>query len=83
MENLWDQRYASDAYFYGTEPNEWFAEKLRILKTGKILLPAEGEGRNAVWAAMVGMLPLLTKALKEKLKQINWPKQKVLKSTIC
>ncbi|HLO91938.1 MAG TPA: methyltransferase domain-containing protein [Lentimicrobium sp.] len=54
MENLWDQRYASDAYFYGTEPNEWFAEKLRILKTGKILLPAEGEGRNAVWAAMQG-----------------------------
>lgn len=54
MENLWDQRYASEAYVYGTEPNEWFVEKLSILKPGKILLPAEGEGRNAVWAASQG-----------------------------
>lgn len=54
MENLWDQRYASESYIYGTEPNEWFVEKLRILKAGKLLLPAEGEGRNAVWAAQQG-----------------------------
>lgn len=54
MENLWDQRYASDNYIYGTEPNDWFVEKLRIMKVGKLLLPAEGEGRNAVWAAEQG-----------------------------
>lgn len=54
MENLWDQRYAADAYVYGTEPNNWFVEKLKILKPGKLLLPAEGEGRNAVWASSQG-----------------------------
>ena len=54
MENLWDQRYASDNYIYGTRPNDWFVEKLRIMKVGKLLLPAEGEGRNAVWAAEQG-----------------------------
>lgn len=54
MENSWDQRYAVEAYIYGTEPNDWFAEKLKIMKCGKLLLPAEGEGRNAVWAAEHG-----------------------------
>lgn len=51
MELSWDQRYDSEAYVYGTEPNDWFVEKLKIIKPGKLLLPAEGEGRNAVWAA--------------------------------
>lgn len=54
MENTWDQRYATEAYIYGTEPNDWFAEKLKIMKSGRLLLPAEGEGRNAVWAAQHG-----------------------------
>jgi SAM-dependent methyltransferase len=56
MENLWDQRYASDNYIYGTDPNDWFVEKLRIMKAGKLLMPAEGEGRNAVWAAEQGWI---------------------------
>lgn len=54
MENTWDERYATEEYIYGTEPNSWFADKLKILKAGKLLLPAEGEGRNAVWAAHRG-----------------------------
>lgn len=54
MPNSWDQRYSSDQYVYGTKPNEWFAEKLHIIKPGKLLMPAEGEGRNAVWAAEQG-----------------------------
>jgi SAM-dependent methyltransferase len=54
MVNSWDQRYASETYIYGIEPNDWFAEKLNIMKTGRLLLPGEGEGRNAVWAASIG-----------------------------
>lgn len=54
MVDQWDQRYAAEGYVYGTEPNEWFVEKLKIFKPGKLLLPAEGEGRNAVWAAVNG-----------------------------
>jgi SAM-dependent methyltransferase len=54
MQNQWDQRYASQEYIYGTEPNSFLKEKLESLKPGSILLPAEGEGRNAVFAASLG-----------------------------
>ncbi len=54
MKEMWDKRYSSEAYAYGIEPNDFFAEQLVKLKTGKILLPAEGEGRNAVFAAKQG-----------------------------
>ncbi len=54
MKEHWDERYASEEYIYGTEPNRWFGGHLRMLKAGRILLPAEGEGRNAVYAAATG-----------------------------
>lgn len=54
MKEQWDERYSTAEYIYGTEPNAWFAEKLKLIKPGKILFPAEGEGRNAVHAATQG-----------------------------
>jgi SAM-dependent methyltransferase len=54
MQNQWDQCYASQEYIYGTEPNSFLKEKLESLKPGSILFPAEGEGRNAVFAATLG-----------------------------
>lgn len=39
---------------YGSEPNAFFREQLNTLKPGRLLLPAEGEGRNAVYAAQKG-----------------------------
>ncbi len=51
---MWDQRYAESEYVYGTNPNEFFKQELDKLVPGKILLPAEGEGRNAVYAAEKG-----------------------------
>jgi hypothetical protein len=54
MQNQWDERYASKEYIYGTEPNNFLKEKLSTLKPGCILFPAEGEGRNAVYAATLG-----------------------------
>ncbi len=51
MQNMWDQRYAGDNYFYGTEPNQRFKNFIDNLTPGRILLPGEGEGRNAVYAA--------------------------------
>ncbi|MDO9256577.1 MAG: class I SAM-dependent methyltransferase [Bacteroidales bacterium] len=54
MQNQWDERYARQEYIYGTEPNSFLKEKLSELKPGRILLPAEGEGRNAVYAATLG-----------------------------
>ncbi len=54
MKEHWDERYSAETYIYGTFPNAWFADKLDELTPGKLLLPAEGEGRNAVYAAMKG-----------------------------
>ena len=51
---MWDQRYATDEYAYGTEPNDFLHENTSELPSGKILCLAEGEGRNAVWLAQQG-----------------------------
>ena len=54
MKNPWDERYAQPEYIYGKQPNAWLAEKLKEIPVGRILFPAEGEGRNAVYAATLG-----------------------------
>lgn len=54
MEEFWDKRYASSAYVYGVEPNQFFKEQISKIQPSKLLLPAEGEGRNAVFAAKLG-----------------------------
>jgi SAM-dependent methyltransferase len=54
MNHFWDERYSSGQYIYGKEPNGFFASELRKRKPGRILLPGEGEGRNAVHAARSG-----------------------------
>lgn len=56
MKEMWDNRYSSKDYAYGTAPNEFFKDSIEQHKlSGKILLPAEGEGRNAVYAAKQGL----------------------------
>jgi SAM-dependent methyltransferase len=54
MTAFWDARFSEPTYAYGTEPNFFFKEQLLKLSPGKILFPAEGEGRNAVFAAKNG-----------------------------
>lgn len=54
MKAFWDERYAASEYIYGEEPNVWFAEKIKQLSPGRLLLPCEGEGRQAVYAAALG-----------------------------
>jgi SAM-dependent methyltransferase len=51
---LWNERYRNEVYVYGKEPNLFFREQLMRLEPGDLLLPAEGEGRNAVFAASLG-----------------------------
>lgn len=56
MKDMWNERYASTDYAYGTAPNEFFKNLIdRSSLSGKILLAAEGEGRNAVYAAKKGL----------------------------
>lgn len=52
--NRWNDRYAGEEFAYGEEPNNYLKEQLTKLDAGKILFPAEGEGRNAVFAAKEG-----------------------------
>lgn len=55
MKEFWDERFSQEAYVYGEEPNVWYAEQLKNMPVGKkALFPAEGEGRNAVYAAQLG-----------------------------
>jgi SAM-dependent methyltransferase len=54
MKNFWDERYSAKEFIYGIKPNDFFKEQLEKMKPGKILLPGEGEGRNAVHAAKYG-----------------------------
>jgi cyclopropane fatty-acyl-phospholipid synthase-like methyltransferase len=51
---MWDQRYAVDEYIYGTEPNSFLAEHAEMLSS-PVLSLAEGEGRNAVFLASLGL----------------------------
>jgi len=50
----WDERYSKSEFAYGEQPNNYLKEQLEKFSPGKILFPAEGEGRNAVFAATLG-----------------------------
>jgi SAM-dependent methyltransferase len=53
--DFWNERYSSEEYVYGENPNHFLKEQLeKITVPGKLLLPGEGEGRNAVYAAKLG-----------------------------
>lgn len=51
MKEFWNNRYAQEISSYGLLPNRFFKQELDKLTPGSILLAAEGEGRNAVYAA--------------------------------
>jgi SAM-dependent methyltransferase len=54
MKELWDERFSGDEYMYGIAPNPQFKTFIDNLPKGTLLLPGEGEGRNAVYAAAMG-----------------------------
>ncbi|NSL90204.1 class I SAM-dependent methyltransferase [Chitinophaga sp. Mgbs1] len=54
MSQKWDERYKRTDFAYGTEPNVFFREWLPAFTPGSILMPADGEGRNGIFAAQTG-----------------------------
>ena len=51
---MWNERYRGETFAYGTEPNLFLVEHSKLL-TGPVLSLAEGEGRNAVYLASLGL----------------------------
>lgn len=52
----WESRYAGADYAFGKEPNYFLASCKRLLpKSGRVLVVADGEGRNGVWLAEQGL----------------------------
>jgi SAM-dependent methyltransferase len=54
--NPWDERYSQSEYYYGREPNDWLKlHSHSFPKDGNVLSLGEGEGRNAVYLAQLGL----------------------------
>jgi len=51
---MWNARYSTEEYVYGTTPNDFLFEMSRYIKGSNVLCLAEGEGRNAVYLAREG-----------------------------
>lgn len=51
----WDERFSSEGYLFGTEPNDFLARSAGLIAPGgRVLAVADGEGRNGVWLAQQG-----------------------------
>ena len=54
-ENFWDIRFKEEVFIYGKKPNNYLRECfLKEDNAGTAYFPGEGEGRNAVFAALRG-----------------------------
>lgn len=51
---MWNERYGSAEYAYGTEPNDFLAAVAARIPPGRVLSIADGEGRNGVFLATLG-----------------------------
>lgn len=56
MKEFWNDRYSAEDFVYGKEPNAFFKSEIDTLPAGNLLLPSEGEGRNAVYAAKLNWI---------------------------
>lgn len=55
MKEIWNDRYSGKEFVYGQTPNLFLKNFIdNESQPGSILLPAEGEGRNAIYAALKG-----------------------------
>jgi len=53
---FWDSRYDREDYLFGEAPNTFLARQAHLLKAGmSALAVADGEGRNGVWLAELGL----------------------------
>jgi SAM-dependent methyltransferase len=78
--DFWDKRYAEEGFVYGETPNEFFRREIEKLQPGSILLPGEGEGRNAIFAASLGWdVVAFDQSAEGQKKALTKARQKALK----
>ena len=54
---MWDERFSQVEPVYGERPNAFLLSQAFRLKPGmKVLVPADGYGRNGIWLAKQGLL---------------------------
>ena len=52
----WDARFEAPGYLFGEAPNSWLAAHRALFAAGeRVLAVADGEGRNSVWLAGLGL----------------------------
>jgi SAM-dependent methyltransferase len=53
--DYWNGRFASDSYTFGTRPAAFLVDNAHYIPPGsRVLVPADGEGRNSVFLAELG-----------------------------
>lgn|GEM_PF-4941602 len=56
-EDTWNRRYAAEAFYYGTAPNDFLREvEPSLPRQGHVLCLGEGEGRNVKFVKAKAML---------------------------
>ncbi|HVI49958.1 MAG TPA: class I SAM-dependent methyltransferase [Candidatus Sulfotelmatobacter sp.] len=54
--DIWNGKFTAEHYVYGQSPNAHLQNQAVHLKPGgRVLVPGDGEGRNGVWLAAMGM----------------------------
>ena len=51
---MWDERFDTPEYIYGTQPNDFLVSVANEIPPSKVLCLADGEGRNGVYLASLG-----------------------------
>lgn len=54
---VWDERYSREGWAYGDQPNDFLRSQEQLIRSGgrRTLCIGEGEGRNAIWLAQLGL----------------------------
>lgn len=66
----WSERYQSDDYLFGKEPNAFLARQQGRFTSGmQVLSVADGEGRNGVWLAAQGLDVLAVDAIPRAIEK--------------
>src|SRR6202035_3902136 len=83
----WESRYAGADYAFGKEPNYFLASCKGLLpKSGRVLVVADGDGRNGVWLAEQGLDVLsidFSPAAQEKAEKLAGAQKGARRTGLC